>query len=229
MRQVYRIDLTGSYHLKGLLRCEAMPNLEGKLMDISAKGVGLAFTSEADPRLLVGAGLELVFRAPNGTELKAAAVVRDYVDPGGFVRYGFEFEDPEELDKRIPILLRPIFNRRRAPRVKPEAPISVQIEHAESSTTAELVDISTIGASVTLPFGQAEAFDRDSEVSLSFLLPTCTTLLTIAGLVRGRRLVGPTVHVGIEFDSLRTEGLADVESALQDFVASREVSSTFAH
>jgi hypothetical protein len=227
MRQVYRIDLTGSYHLRGVLRCPAFPEVEGKLTDISSTGAGLVFLANRDPKLTLGDELELIFCAPTGGEVETLAIVRSFVDRGDFVRYGFEFADPEELDARVPLLLRAMFNRRRAPRVTPEESVEVELTHESGAVSGSLVEVSTVGAAFEIPFSCVEAFERGAVIQCEFSLPTCARALSLAAVVRSFRLVGPVVHLGVEFDVERTEEFDDVFSELQDFIASREIMSPF--
>lgn len=228
MRDVYRIDLSGSFHLRGALRCEGQAGLEGRLTDISSRGAALAFWTQRDPKLAEDTEIDLLFAAPNGTHITAPARVVHSTPCEGFVRYGFEFLDAEELDRRVPILMRAMFNRRRSPRVKPAEPIDVELESGDQNVTCRLVDVSTSGMALELSFSQAGELDRGAHVGLEFTVPTSTSPVRVAGVVRGRRLVGPNVHLGVEFETEESVAQQQAVDALQDFVASREVDTHFA-
>lgn len=228
MRQVYRIDLTNSYYLRGVLRAKGSDEVEGKLVDISSRGAALVFHSSVDPRLVVGDEVELAFCVPGSSaELRTTANVRVVAKPEDFVRYGFEFGDFKNFDGKIPPILRAVFNRRRAPRVTPEATVVVGIATVNTSIEGKLVDLSVCGLSVEIPFHAAGGFDCGTGVELSFTFPARQQAVRIAGTVRDRRLVGPTIHLGIEYDAQTTVNLADNMGLIEDYVASREMSPDY--
>ena len=228
MRQVYRIELSGSFHLRGILRLAGNTGIEGRLADISTRGAALAFLPGSDPTLQLNSELEMIFEGPNGVRVETNAIVRSRVERDNFVRYGFEFTNIEELNKRIPILMRAVFNRRRSPRVQPEAPVAVKLEVEGTDTiTANLVNVSVSGAAIEVPFTAFENYIDGSDVTTTFDLPDVLEGVCIKGSIRGIRMQGPSVHLGIEFSEDMTPQWKEQIALVGNYVCSREVLSPY--
>jgi c-di-GMP-binding flagellar brake protein YcgR len=228
MRQVYRIELSGSFHLRGILRLSEEQDIEGRLVDVSTHGASLAFLPGSDPNLTLGSELDMTFIGPNGIQVEAVTVVRNRFESDDFVRYGFQFKDVEGLNKNIPILMRAVFNRRRAPRVVPDKPIEVELSSPELETiAAKLVNLSTTGLAIEVPFTLFESYQAGLEVSAAFNLPGSISTVRVTGPIRGCRMQGPSVHLGIEIEEDKTPDFERQVAALENFVCSREVLSPY--
>lgn len=228
MRQVYRIELTGTFHMRGLLRLSEGVGVEGKLTDISAHGASLVFLSGSDPKLEIGYELAMVFSGPNGLVIETEAAVRSRYAQDEYVRYGFEFLRREELQARIPYLMRAVFNRRRAPRVAPESPIEVTLEpEGAEPLKGSLADVSVSGAGIEVPFLAFEKVPIGRTLKASFALPGCEHPVRVVGTVRGHRTSGPSVHVGIEFEADQTRDFPSQQAMLENYVSLREVETPF--
>jgi len=228
MRQVYRIELSGSFHLRGILRLEGDVGIEGRLADISTKGAALAFLPGSDPNLELDSELEMVFEGPNGVQVETKAIVRSRFEGDSFIRYGFEFANIEELNKRIPILMRAVFNRRRSPRVQPDTPVAVTLEAEGTDTiTANLVNISVSGAAIEVPFTAFENYVDGGKVTTTLDLPEALKAVCLKGSIRGIRMQGPSVHLGIEFSEDTTPHWEEQVAQLENYVCSREVLSPY--
>ncbi len=226
MRHVYRIDLSNSYYLRGVLLAKGNGEVEGRLVDISSLGASLVFYAGVDPELAVGKEVKLSFRVPGSPkELETSATVRAIAKSDGFIRYGFQFDDFENFND-IPLVLRAVFNRRRAPRVTPEDPATARISGDKGSVDGKLVDFSVCGLCVEIPFHTVGAFDCGAGVELSFSLPGGSEPVRIKGSVRDRRLVGPAIHLGIEYQEDAATDARSME-AIEDYVASREMSPDY--
>lgn len=229
MRQVYRIDLTNTYYLRGTLHAVGRKGIEGKLVDVSAQGAGLVFLERADPLLYEGGQVELGFRIDGQEgEFRTLAAVKSRSAKRHFVRYGFEFLDFDAYDPKVPFLLRAVFNRRRAPRVQPEETVTVTLAPSDGDGEGEpmdgrLVDLSTNGLAVELPFHAVEAFREGDEKRVTFTVPGTEEPTTVAAVVRGRRLAGPCVHVGLEYEPEDDGTFRAFLSAIEDYVSTREV------
>lgn len=221
MRNTYRIDLSGTYYLRGFLR-SADSTMEGRLLDISSTGVALVFVKEFDPMLAKGAVVCLAFHQPvSGLTVEADAKVMSCASRKGLVRYGFEFTDLAELEQTIPYMLRPVFNRRRSPRVAPEGRVDVRVTCDGGQELAlSLVDVSTSGMAVEAAFHLAAGLVVGSTVQVALTLPGTSEELRMGATVRDQRLSGPSVHVGLELSEDRDPAVTE---AIQAFVAEREV------
>lgn len=226
MRQVYRIDLSDSYYLRGRMYLPGMPGVEGKLLDVSAHGASLVFLNGSDPKLRADEEVEVGFQVSGAEgELRAKAVVRSCARRESYVRYGFEFVDYANFGERVPLVLRAIFNRRRSPRVKPTTPVGVQVTGGRAEVESQLVDVSTTGMAVELPFHAVESFACGETVRLGLTLPEHATAIGLEATVRARRLVGPVVHLGLEFSQTGGREREAALEAIEDFVAKSETST----
>ena len=228
MRQVYRIELSGSFHLRGILRLPGDVGIEGRLADISTGGAALVFLPGSDPNLQLNSELEMVFEGPNGVQVETLAIVRSRIERDDFVRYGFEFTNLEELNERIPILMRAVFNRRRSPRVQPDVPVSVTLEAEGADTiTANLINLSVSGAAIEVPFTAFENYTDGGQVTTTIELPEALKGVCLQGSIRGIRMQGPSVHLGIEFSEDLTPQWEEQIAQLENYVCSREVLSPY--
>ncbi len=228
MRQVYRIELSGSFHLRGVLRLPGIADMEGRLVDISTTGASIAFLPGSDPKLQVHSELEMVFQGPNGVMVETTAKIRNCVKTDSFVRYGFEFMNLEELNSRIPILMRAVFNRRRSPRVLPAEPIAVELESEGVATiTANLANVSVSGAAIEVPFTAFESYSDGAKVTTTMKLPGEESGVRVVGTIRGIRMQGPSVHLGVEFSRELTSDFDGQLAKLKTFVCSREILSPY--
>lgn len=228
MRQVYRIELSGSFHLRGILRLSDELGVEGRLTDISTTGAALAFLPGSDPKLDLLTELEMNFEGPNGVHVETKAIVRSRVEGEQYVRYGFEFSNLEELNQRIPILMRAVFNRRRSPRVVPESSVEVKLEAEDTVTvTAKLANISVSGAAIEVPFTSFENYSDGGEVTITFDLPESLKSVSLRGFIRGIRMQGPYVHLGVEYSEMLTPKFEEQITELENYISSREVLSPY--
>ncbi len=226
MRQVYRIDLTNSYYLRGHIHAPGQHGIEGKLTDVSACGASLVFLTPADPGLEKDEEVELGFQVKGSDgELLTTAVVRSKNVGEALVRYGFEFLDYGGFDDKVPYVLRAVFNRRRAPRVKPEESVPVAIA-GDAQAEGQLVDVSTSGIAVEVPFHLAAAIDIGQRLELTLTFPGQRAAVMLAGVVRDRRMAGPAIHLGVEYDE-KAPGYGSASQLIEDFVSTRELETGF--
>ena len=72
-----------------------------------------------------------------------------------------------------------------------------------------------------------ESYRAGKEVTASFNLPGSISTVHVTGVIRGCRMQGPSVHLGIEIDKDKTQDFDRQVAALENFVCSREVMSPY--
>ncbi len=224
-RAQYRVEVNGSLDLAVTLHGPKGGAMHGKLLDLSASGAGVLF-SDARPNLAVGDTVDLVF---DSSELDRPLVVEALIrhraeERAGGRRYTFEFIHPDEQAKRLIPSLRGLFNRRRSPRVEPPAGqrVTATMEAPDGSVAeVRLVDLSELGAGVSIEVEFESQFTDSTRVTLCLELPGIEGGISVSGDIRNRRLLRDRVVYGIEFDADRSEDFEETRRAIGQYVGRR--------
>lgn len=145
--------------------------LVGRLRQLSSKGCRASFEAEL-VRDLAQRTVELEFAGLLLLEpLRAQAEVKSRTEVEGRVLLTLEFSEPERVQQQVPYVLQVEFTRRAAPRVAVEGRPRVELCGERGSGSARLVEISSGGAGLHVPFDRAQGLSQGDEVGLVFHLP----------------------------------------------------------
>ncbi len=121
-------------------------------------------------------------------------------------------------------------NRREAIRVRPttDAPTRAQLTTLTSDdwSPAGVIDLSITGVALVLAEDQDQAFVEEEELRVRVQLPKASMPLEFHAVIRYRRLVGASIHYGLEFLEEATRGFYGKQEHLARYVRQREEEST---
>lgn len=143
-RKHYRVKRSDAYPIVVSLEAPSTGKLvEGDCIDISLGGTQALFDVEKDPRLKVGADLELWLRSHARTNAVRAhaKVTRRDSEGVSTVRYSFAFTNTPEIFAQLDSFYSRFFNRRRYVRVIPDlnskVPVRLSWHENEIGTKAQ--------------------------------------------------------------------------------------------
>lgn len=151
------------------------------------------------PTIPVGSEAPLVFSGSSlPADLKGSGTV--VLRREDFFRHRYMFQVGHDAVST----LRKAVSQREATRVQPLASMPVKIslttvEHNQR-VDPELSDISATGVSVRVPRLEEQKLYSSWRMRIALLLPGEQKPIALFGNVKYRKLVGPSVHYGIEFD-----------------------------
>ena len=218
-RRTYRVKPFRNYKLCLLIETIA-DRAEGELIEVSVKGAAARVRLEDLPLLRVGDRVWLVFESGMiPAPIAVQATVRNLVTEAQLTRYGFEFEEPWELEGRISQRLHELFNRRRAYRVEPVEPVEVRlIDSKRFETTSLLKCISATGLCVLVKPETAPRFEVGKQLEVSFDLSQQVKGFKFVVWSRNRQLHNGKTSYGLEFDPVRSEAFKRQQEAIYDYI-----------
>ena len=205
------------------------PALAGVVEDLSSEGARVeladvtAEMSEALAELPEGAALTVSFEAVfllHPFELDAAVVYWD----GDNHRLGISFPSPDDVDARIPFVLRSDFNRRRMRRVVLKETLEVTVEGLGKGgpVLGKVLDLSTGGMRLQLRNGRGDGLEAGDRLRFDFALPGESSALTLNGDLLDRRELpgGSLLQTAFDCPSAEEEWLyARIETFVEEQLA----------
>jgi hypothetical protein len=192
-----------------------------ELLDLTIEGAGTRFRRDAGPTLALGQGATLTFTSARLLRpIHVHAKVRSRVELGAFrsYRYGFEFDERDELQRQLSGEIHRLFNQRLDYRVEPDAaePVEAMIKLYEAEPSAapmnsdfraigRVKDICGVGAAVLLDREVETTLAATDLVAIDFRLPPNDVMLQFTAWIRHRELHEESVCYGLEFDSGRSD------------------------
>ncbi|MFQ5754950.1 MAG: PilZ domain-containing protein [Acidiferrobacterales bacterium] len=243
-RKHYRVTPDEAQSLEVLVATMDGGTFPGELLDITIEGAGTRFRRDAGPTLAVGQTAVLTFTSVRLRQpIKVRAKVRSRVEMGAFrsYRYGFEFGQWDDQERRLSWEIRRLFNQRGGYRAEPRptAPIAAVLRIAQDEqfpqsggtggirgkfeTAGVIKDLSTTGIAI--------AVDREAEttlatadlVEITFQLPNSATKLRLTGWIRHRELDEDRVCYGIEYDLNRSKQFKRQHGAITSYIRRRQL------
>lgn len=243
-RKRYRVTPDEAYTLAVTVKTADGETFAGELLDIAIDGAGTRFPRDVGPTLAVGQTATLTFTSVRLRKpIQVHAKVRSRVELGAFrsYRYGFEFNEWEELERRLSGEIHELFNQRVSYRVEPD-PVQpmeavLKLTHAsqllvrdapadeagEFEAVGQIKDISAIGIAIII--------DREVEVTLastdlvdvSFRLPKSDKTVQLVSWIRNRELQGDNVCYGLEFDPDQSEYFTGQQNEIVKYIKRRRL------
>ena len=210
-----------------------------ELLDLTIEGAGTRFRRDVGPTLALGQGATLTFTSARLLRpIHVHAKVRSRVELGAFrsYRYGFEFDERDELQRQLSGEIHRLFNQRLDYRVEPDAsaPVEAIIKLYESGTTAtptnrdfratgQVKDICGVGAAVLLDREVETILAATDLVAVGFKLPPNDVMLQFTAWIRHRELQEESVCYGLEFDSGRSEQFRQQQNEILKYTRRRRL------
>ena len=177
-----------------------------RLERLTIMGAEVILADESPTVFPVGGEVNLRFNeSKSGANLKVVCRVTDRKTTTGLQIYGVRFRDP----KRIRSLLRPVlaklFSGRQSFRATPRIaqPIMVDIEPPTeayvSTINVPMVDLSTDGMALLVPFDFEEEMAGFDVVRVAFNLPKGEYRIEMACIIRNRHAEPDGVRYGLQF------------------------------
>ncbi|MFQ5937620.1 MAG: PilZ domain-containing protein [Acidiferrobacterales bacterium] len=238
-RKFYRVTPDQPHSLDITVETADGETFPAELLDLTVEGAGTRFRREAGPTLAIGQGARLTFKSARFRRpIHVHAKVRSRVELGAFrsYRYGFEFDERDELQRQLSGEIHRLFNQRLAYRVEPDPADPVDAE-----ITLDLGDPPLLSASDDFrahgrvrdlcASGTAILVDRSVEttlaatdlVAVSFQLPTSGVELQFSAWIRHRELQGERVCYGLEFDADRSQRFNTQQGEIMKYVKRRQL------
>ena len=153
------------------MTAEGGATLEGRVLDLSSSGLGIAFLREGAPDLDIDQDVVVTLESPVILRsLHIVGTLRRWVIDGLIIRAGVAF-DPSRLDDFLPESLRPDFNRRKLPRVQPSQPLEGRVVDGDQETAVEVVNISPGGAALRVERDRGRLLTDGGRFELVFEMP----------------------------------------------------------
>ncbi|MDX1487385.1 MAG: PilZ domain-containing protein [Acidiferrobacterales bacterium] len=210
-----------------------------ELLDITVEGAGTRFRRDAGPTLALGQAATLTFTSARLRQpIHVHAKVRSRAELGAFrsYRYGFEFDERDELQRQLSGEIFRLFNQRLFYRVEPDPaePIEMLIRLPEldsatpRSTTDTMArgrvkDICGVGAALLLDRAVETTFAATDLVEVSFTLPSSGARVHLAAWIRHRELQDEYVCYGLEFDSVRSQQFTQQQNEILRYAKRRQL------
>ena len=226
-RRQYRVSPISTDDLSIAIVVSRHRCVPGRIVDVSAGGIGLLFDPQSDVVRRVGQTLWLRISSNYLSEpLTASAVIlrRTEVEEGRL--YGLEFFDSLGLLSDLPPEFAGLFNQRREHRIEPdpEHPIEVKVEGIDDlvfEVKAFLRDLSTEGLSFRAPPLAECVLSKTKVADVSFRLEEGSEELTFCGRIRHRDLVGDCICYGVCFLPELTDNFQVKRAKLETYVTER--------
>lgn len=210
-----------------------------ELLDLTVEGAGTRFRRDAGPTLALGQGATLTFTSARLLRpIHVHAKVRSRVELGAFrsYRYGFEFDERDELQRQLSGEIYRLFNQRLDYRVEPDPtePVDALVKLYEPETTAavtnkdfratgQVKDICGVGAGVLLDREVETTLAATDLVVVGFRLPPNDVMLQFAAWIRHRELQEESVCYGLEFDPGRSEQFRQQQNEILKYTRRRRL------
>jgi len=201
--------------------------LPGELVDVSAGGAAVRFSTDLGTVLQVESPCELRFTSLTKGNIKVQAIVRSCPREDAPNCFGFQILDQADLFRQLDESFYKYFNRRRRVRAQPALDRRVTAEVAIGQTTIaiDLYDLSCEGASFVAPADMAERIKSDTSLEVTIPVPRVDTKVTFYGLVRHRTATTQGLRVGCTLepgDGSRGKKPSKKDlAALDEFIAKR--------
>lgn len=239
-RKRYRITPGEDHSLDVTVKTAEGTAFPGELLDITIEGAGTRFRRDAGPTLAVGQPATLTFTSVRLRKpISIRAKVRSRVEMGEFrsYRYGFEFDQWEELEGRLSREIHHLFNQRVVYRVEPDPVVEAVLrlppeppaggqpdqETPAFEAAGPIKDLSAVGIAVLVDRAAEEAFATIDLVEIAFRLPTSSETLKLMGWIRHRQLKEDRVYYGLEFDPDRSARFDQQQHAIVRYVKRRQL------
>ena len=210
-----------------------------ELLDITVEGAGTRFRRDAGPTLALGQAATLTFTSARLRQpIQVHAKVRSRAELGAFrsYRYGFEFDERDELQRQLSGEIFSLFNQRLSYRVEPDPaePIEMWIRlpeqdsatphsASESMALGRVKDICGVGAALLLDREVDAIFAATDLVEVSFALSDKGARLHLAAWIRHRELQDEYVCYGLEFDSVRSQQFTQTQKEILGYAKRRQL------
>jgi hypothetical protein len=196
-----------------------------ELVQVDANECKFSCPPDRSVVLQLGTTITLVFSSPGlekSLELPAKVVSRS--ENAGGRLYGVRFTNTAQL----PLPLYALMTRRSDYRVKP-APrekVSIRVRAAPAKVQRQYVpgqmeDISASGVGICLNHDCETELASCEQIHIEIALPAGRATLQLVGRIKNRRLKDDKLVYGVEFDRERSEGFAEHEKAIHEYVAAR--------
>ncbi len=199
-------------------------------LDVSIRGISFLIGKKDATLLSVGQQVLLQVRTANMDPVDVVARLVSRVEEMGSQRYGFEFDEWEQLSRQELSQFYRLFNRRRAPRINldPRNPIGIQFETEAKSEDSEigtgiLLDLSTHGLAVLVNPDVEEKLSNAETVAISFTLPGINRVFRLSAQIRNRRLIKQSISYGMEIDPVETPNYIEQQNDLRNFVKQNQI------
>ncbi|MCY3000351.1 MAG: PilZ domain-containing protein [Planctomycetota bacterium] len=221
-RSEYRRELTKASLFEATLRAGSYPLVRIELIDLSIRGAGARVPIPDDSKYEKGDAVVISITGMLRAEVKATARIASVrPDGAGFVRLGFEFQQPEKVGQQLDTFYLKHFNRRRDQRVSPAIDrrvlATLRVDGTEIKGT--LGDVAESGVALVLTLADGERLPKADNGEIEFRLPGCATY-KLNVCLRHRTVTRERVVVGIEFDK-GDERLHRNSTELAEFIAKR--------
>jgi len=221
-RQSYRVKVEDHDQISVSLEFLGRARIEGELVDLNRRGAGVRIAADRAPHTERDRDVAVHFmEAQAGALPPISAHIRSIIFTPGYCRYGLRFDPHLDLSRCLPVHLLAYFNQRIARRVRPTAPLTVELRNDDGQTLEGIVrDLSWSGMSVTIAASCGErALLRGDGVELQLLLPTHKAPIQLAGVISRDLLVDDRISYGIHFDPRRTPEFAKQQTRLKRYLA----------
>jgi c-di-GMP-binding flagellar brake protein YcgR len=198
--------------------------VQGHLIDLSARGVGVAMSFASDPNLAPGDVVDVAISAMMRVAVETPARVANIGQARvGHVRYGLEFLNVGNLYSQLDAFYGRFFNRRRNARVRTafDEVVRVEMSWAGGEHTARVYDVSERGMGLAVPADLSVSIDDGELISLRFRLRGSATSLEGLARVRSDVTLERRRVIGLEFDLEHPGGLSRHGAALREYVSTR--------
>ena len=222
-RAAYRRRQTQAHRLSISVHTANGEEYQGVFQDLSIGGASAKFTI-SESALSVG---EIVRVTVGSLTRTAKVVVRARVmfstEAQGGRHCGFQFTEPAVLAKQIDGFYGRFFNRRKSQRVGMplDKKIYVYLFLTGSEIKTELVDLSLDGMQLRTTRALAKEFVTANHTHLRFTLPGQSQEIRGRAAILRRSQCREIVTMGLAFDLLQENGIANHTAALNSWVVHR--------
>jgi hypothetical protein len=235
-RRHYRVTPGEEYTLDVTVETVDGRSFPGELLDITIEGAGTRFLRQAGPALAVGQSATLTFTSARLRHpIHVRAKVRSRAELGAFrsYRYGFEFDEREELARQLSGEIHQLFNQRGIYRVQPDPaqPLSIVItllpeDHSGPEgfeTVGTVKDISIVGAAILVDRSAETTLAATDLIQAMFRLPSSSSALRFAAWIRHRELQDNCVCYGLEFNSIQSANFKQQQNEVLKYARRRRL------
>jgi hypothetical protein len=198
----------------------------GDVLDLSLNGAAVRIAITENPTFSVGEPVTVHFLCTPAGQVEVQAKVQARSELDDSRRFGFAFEDPAALRKRLNGGLLRLFNQRKAFRVElgTGSQTAVRIRTDGPEALGRLLNVSADGVAVLVdPQVEAQLSDVVS-VSVAFQLPGDDEALIFRAVIRNRAQMkgGDGVYYGLELDRTSSSDFIAQQRRLVDYVMQRQ-------
>jgi len=196
-----------------------------ELVDLSIAGATVRVDVDEAPLLAVDdvAALSIEDAGGNWSIRTPVQVYESEPESARLRRYGLDFVGEGDLFQQLDSAAGKWFNRRRAPRARPELDKqpAVQLAYKHYRPLGKVFDLSVSGLCLTLDTTAAAPLRMGEPVELIFDLPGIKKPFEGRGVLRSQRRLRARAYVGIEFDLDRTTSLGRRHGEIVAYVERR--------